>query len=285
MVAEDWYFLESDKSEYFIYTASNAAKETFFYPIQCGYFSYKKGYHLKRDKFDSYLLLYVTKGCMNLVLDGVDTAVAEGAFMLVDCYRLHEYYTTAPCECIWLHYDGIVARPYFNKVKERLGNVITLANPYAAYTKLNTIYQTFSKKEVLQEAVFSKQITDILTLFLTAEPASSSINNTHTEMGEEMISYINEHFAEDLTIGMLAEKAGLSHFHFIRSFKKATGYTPHEYIINCRMQNARFLLRYTSLPVKDICFSTGFASESVFCSSFKRNTNMTPAQYRQTCEG
>ena len=46
------------------------------------------------------------------------------------------------------------------------------------------------------------------------------------------------------------------------------------------MASARYLLQYTALSVKEICFSTGFSSESVFCNAFKKRHQMTPQQYR-----
>ena len=48
-------------------------------------------------------------------------------------------------------------------------------------------------------------------------------------MAEEIIAYINEHFAEKFSVEELAAQAGLSQYHFIRVFKKETGFTPHEY--------------------------------------------------------
>ena len=69
--------------------------------------------------------------------------------------------------------------------------------------------------------------------------------------------------------------------HFLRVFKRETGFTPHEYVINTRLSNARYLLRNTAMSVKDICFSCGFSSESAFCITFKKRAKMTPAQYRQ----
>ena len=55
------------------------------------------------------------------------------------------------------------------------------------------------------------------------------VSYTHLE---EIIAYINEHFAEKFSVEELAAKAGLSQYHFIRVFKKETGFTPHEYLNN-----------------------------------------------------
>ena len=95
-----------------------------------------------------------------------------------------------------------------------------------------------------------------------------------------MTAFISEHFAEKLTISQLASLVSLSDYHFIRIFKRQTGFTPHEYILNTRMNTARYLLKNSTLSVKDICFSTGFSCESVFCNTFKRREGITPAQYR-----
>ncbi len=46
------------------------------------------------------------------------------------------------------------------------------------------------------------------------------------------------------------------------------------------MASARYLLKYTELTVKEICFNTGFSSESVFCNAFKKQHGMTPQGYR-----
>ena len=51
--------------------------------------------------------------------------------------------------------------------------------------------------------------------------------------------------------------------------------------ISEHLNTARYLLKNTALPVKDICFSTGFSCESIFCTAFKRIEGMTPAQYRE----
>ena len=46
------------------------------------------------------------------------------------------------------------------------------------------------------------------------------------------------------------------------------------------MASARYLLKYTELTVKEICFNTGISCESVFCNAFKKQHGMTPQQYR-----
>lgn len=266
------------ESEYYIYSPSKTALDTFLYPLQCGFFSYQPGYRLTRASFDSFLLMYVQKGGLDLSFGGRTRHVAAGSFVLLDCYQLHSYSTSEGWECLWCHFDGINARPYYNSVVSHLGNVFSLPNPQSATGRLAAIYRIFAENAPVREPLLSKYLTDILTEFLLY--SSPEIHSGDGAMAETIAAYINEHFKEDLRIRELAARAGLSEYHFIRTFKKETGFTPHEYLINTRMAMAKYLLKSSRLSVKAVCFAAGFSDESVFCSAFRRRQGMTPAQYR-----
>ena len=267
------------ESDYFIYSPSRMALDMFLYPMQCGLFSYLPGYSLTRESFDSFLLMYIQNGELSLSFEGTTQRVTAGQFVLLDCYERHSYSTSKGWECIWCHFDGITARSYYNYVVSRLGNVFSLPDPYVVLNKLTAILKIFYSAALVQEPLISKYLTDIFTEFLLYTPMNVHFRDYAT-IAEETITYINEHFKEDVTVEELASRAGLSQYHFIRIFKKETGFTPHEYLVNTRIATARYLLKNSCLSVKDICYATGFSSESVFCSAFKRRQGMTPNQYR-----
>lgn len=271
--------LVSPQSDYYMYAPSIHAKELFLYPLCIGHFIYEKGYSLSRESYDSFLLLYIEKGQLTLhYKESVHTANV-GDFILINCYQPHAYRTEYGCEAMWCHFDGIIASAHCQNIESSLGPVFHLADSYSILKKLHTLYQSFSQGKLLQEALMSKYIYDILTqLHLT-----SSVKPLATEkriMSTDVIAYIQEHFAQDITVETLANIAGLSLYHFIRCFKHETGFTPHDYLIHTRLNTAKYLLKNTSLSVKDICFHCGFSSESVFCNAFKRAFDITPSKYR-----
>ena len=92
--------------------------------------------------------------------------------------------------------------------------------------------------------------------------------------------YIDQHIQFDLDLDMIAKRFNMNKSYLIRKFKKETGYTPHEYLNNTRIAAASYLLKLTALPIKEICFQSGFASETVFYNAFKRRMGITPLQYR-----
>ena len=269
----------SMESDYYVYVPSAAAQNTFFYPICTGHFFYKPGYMLRRDAYDSFLLMYINTGQLTLEYSGRKQTVSSGNFILLDCYKPHAYYSDTGWESYWCHFDGPTARSHYDLIVSHLGQVFSLPDSYSVFDKLYALYQTFFNGDTIREPLLSKQITDMLTTMLLY---TSSIPNvmTNTTTIEEIVSYIHEHFTEDISVQNLADRAMLSQYHFIRVFKKETCFTPHEYILNIRLSTAKYMLKTTQLSVKDICFRTGFSCESVFCTSFKKKTGITPSEYR-----
>lgn len=267
------------QSEYFTYSPSVTAKHTFFYPIAAGLFFYENGYRLHRNSYDSFLLMYIRSGTLTVNYQDKEQSVPVGSFILLDCYEPHGYHTDSGWECLWVHFDGPMARAYYRLVTSHLSNIFTLSEPLPVIYKMQQIYDTFKNGAIIREALLSKQLTDILTAFLLFNPVQASAYN-HSEAIEESIAYINEHFADNITVEQLAGRAMISPYYFIRIFKSETGFTPHEYIVSVRINTAKYLLKNTRLTIKNIGFQTGFSCESVFCSAFKKNTGMTPAAFR-----
>jgi AraC-like DNA-binding protein len=91
---------------------------------------------------------------------------------------------------------------------------------------------------------------------------------------------IDRRYARALTVDLLARRAGLSAFHFIRAFRAAFGVTPHQYVRAKRIDRARELLVTTPTPITEICVQVGFQSLGSFSSLFRRLTGETPGAYR-----
>jgi transcriptional regulator GlxA family with amidase domain len=98
---------------------------------------------------------------------------------------------------------------------------------------------------------------------------------------QDLDDYIRRHAMERLSVPMLARRAGLSTFHFIRAFRAAKGMTPHQYLRHCRIERAKALLTTTLLPVTEICAAVGFSSVGSFSTLFRRLTGEPPTSYRR----
>lgn len=105
----------------------------------------------------------------------------------------------------------------------------------------------------------------------------------HGDTIKQMISYIQEHFTENITIQDLTEHAHVSRSECFRSFHRYTGKKPMEYINEYRLIQAANLLKETNLSISEIGISCGFCSSSYFGKQFKEKYGVTPLGYRKSC--
>lgn len=100
---------------------------------------------------------------------------------------------------------------------------------------------------------------------------------------QEVCDYIRAHVQDSLSLAMLAERAELSRFHFLRTFKKVVGLTPKQFIDAHRLQSFRRQLRKTS-SVTNAIYEAGFGSSSRVYERVDTRLGMTPAEYRSSGE-
>jgi AraC-like DNA-binding protein len=92
--------------------------------------------------------------------------------------------------------------------------------------------------------------------------------------------FIEAHIDQPIRLEAVAAAVDVSPFHFHRQFKRSTGSTPHQYIVQLRMERAKALLCESELPLVEVAARVGFADQSHFSSIFRRMTSMTPRRYR-----
>lgn len=96
---------------------------------------------------------------------------------------------------------------------------------------------------------------------------------------QQLLQYINEHLAEDLTIDLLAEKSFTSRFYMMRKFKADTGCSIHQYINSKRLLLAKRLLTTTELPITQLCFQCGFKDYSSFPENLSAVLALPPPNF------
>ncbi|WP_035936468.1 helix-turn-helix transcriptional regulator [Knoellia aerolata] len=92
--------------------------------------------------------------------------------------------------------------------------------------------------------------------------------------------HVDRSFAEELDLDELASIAGLSKFHFIRSFAAVYGLTPIAYVGERRVERAQDLLRTTNLTVTEVCHAVGYSSLGSFSSRFREIVGETPSAFQ-----
>jgi AraC family transcriptional regulator len=95
-----------------------------------------------------------------------------------------------------------------------------------------------------------------------------------------VLNYVGTNLERDITLRDLAREAGTSVFHFARLFKRRTGLSPHQYLLQRRIDQARSLLGDENLSIGEVALRCGFAHPSHFSETFRRVTGVTPRAYR-----
>ena len=111
-------------------------------------------------------------------------------------------------------------------------------------------------------------------------PRPGEPRSMDSEVINAAITYINDHYREDLRLDHVAGFAGFSRCYFSRSFKQQTGYSFKDYLCQKRLQAAMDMLISTSRSMREIAVESGFGSVATFNRIFRENKGCTPTQYR-----
>ncbi len=134
----------------------------------------------------------------------------------------------------------------------------------------------------LLESLSTQIIVELLRN--TGNNANEKINRR--EIGAQLsilrvVEYLHDNYNQDFSNEELLNIANLSPYYFIRLFKKETGRTPHQYLVELKIDKAKELLSYSNYSVTEICFLCGFTEHSHFSKVFKKITGSTPLNYRK----
>ena len=108
---------------------------------------------------------------------------------------------------------------------------------------------------------------------------------TYSEDIAAAVTFIQEHYAQPITIDDIIQDIPISKYHFIRLFRRIMGVTPYSYLTNYRINRSKILLRSTEKTIADIAEACGFLDTSNFISQFKKHTGVRPTHYRRDFSG
>lgn len=276
MLAKDRGVLSG--SQHFRIEASETARRLLYYITDCGQYFCEFGYYIQRDDYGRFLMLYVTRGKLNVKVEGQEYVVHEGEAAFFDCHVNHTYYADGFTAFHWIHFNGSNSAGIYRTFKEKQKSIV-LAGEKAAkvYEVLQNVISRYVNDTNIVESTISTELYQCLMLFLFAD---EELMQEALSPVEQACKYIKDHYHENLSVKEIGDSVGLSPSHFSRLFKKETGVSPYEYLITERMNQAKHLLRTTSLSVKQIGYAIGYQGESNFTNTFTERIGLSPLNYR-----
>lgn len=150
-----------------------------------------------------------------------------------------------------------------------------------AHDLTRTSIQDESTSAMRSDGTALLMLADLIRYFsVYSPPGAAAPQNQPNDTIREIITYVNEHYMEKITLDDMAFQTGFSREYFCRFFKQHMGITFLRYLNEVRISHAGRLLNTTDLPVSEVMAQSGFTNQTIFNRLFKELYGMTPRQSR-----
>ena len=237
-----------------------------------------------RGRLD-YQLLYVVSGKAHFYFDDAERIVTAGYMVLFQPRQEqhYEYFGTDKAEVYWVHFTG-------SNVKNILRRYDIPLDTPVLYSGASAIYAYLFKEMINELQTCRTGYEELLAMYLrqililvqrTRQEHRTSINTHIQEEMEYARRYFNEHYNEQISIEDYAQSRNMSVSWFQRSFKQIVNYSPMQYILTIRMNNAASLLESTDYSMAEISAIVGYDNPLYFSRLFKKQKGVSPSEYRK----
>lgn len=160
---------------------------------------------------------------------------------------------------------------------------INLINSILILTNIKLEKLSQNYKKILKYSIDIESIANCLKIALDDifdKIMENKDLNSQSEL-ECILNYIEKNFKKDIMLKDVANYVNLSTSYLSKFFKKNLNINFNEYITNRRIEEAKKILTYTDVTVNELTFNIGYSEPNYFCRVFKKETGMTPIEYRK----
>lgn len=266
-------------SEYFFHDISETTLLLHYYLAMCGHYYCETGYRVRGEQVDRILCMYVEQGEMSVDYQGNHYTAPSGSVILIDRNEPHHYYVEHYAEFYWMHIGGGNTSTLCGYLLQNCGAVFQVGGCGRIGAIMRAILSQFKCNKTPVASELSYEIHEVLCRLM---PDAAEPQNEGNNAVQRAVSFIRSNLtSRSLNLSAIAESVGLSTSYLIRLFQRELACTPHEYVIQLRMEHAKYLLKTTSMPVKKIAEESGYGSSSSFVSAFTEKVGISPQQYRE----
>lgn len=222
-------------------------------------------------------LIYVFELGQHINIDGTDYEIKAGQAAIIFPNVIHTYYRNEqrPTEQIF----AIVAQEIFHGLFPDL----TMFSPdYPVITDVDAA-TALAFKELGSCTDFSERLAwslVIMTKLMKKLTLKHKSSTPVEDLPRKIITYLGQHFREEITLDSLAKEFSVSRFYISHTFSEKIKMSLPNYLSLLRAEYAAGLIRTTNDSITNICSISGFTSQSTFNRAFKRIYCMTPREYK-----
>lgn len=272
--------------------------ETFPFYIQYGKHDEDMYVHTHADFTE---LVIILGGIATHIVDNEEYPVKKGDVFVINEHTSHGYKNPQNFKICNIMFHPSYFLEFQNDIKTSAGYhalfviepILTSEKGFQAQLSLNmtqceminTLVKELFQEFQMQMTGYQTMITSLLSQLITTlarlyEPNTQENKQAMVSIANA-VSYMENHYSEDLSIEILANLAGMSSRHFYRIFHGIYNISPSKYIATLRIQSAMKLLSGSELSVTEIALRCGFPDSNYFSRKFKSATGKSPLEYRQ----
>ena len=247
----------------------------------CGVLTADNGFIHIRRVLDCHVLIMVLEGTLYITQNGCGFAVGAGETILLA--EGLEHFGTRRCEghlsYLWVHF-----RTDTQWHTEPPANFACRLPESFRTTNMPRLRRIFELMTDYSRRPAADEMTLCALRLLLLECASQADEHCPqvSPLVGEVSSWIRRSCHRRLTVGEIAEHFHYSPDHLSAVFRRETGMPLSVFLNSCRMELARSLLENSSVSIKETACSCGFSDEKYFARAFRRETGMSPSEYRDS---
>lgn len=227
-----------------------------------------------------YQIIYIYKGAGHFYVDNQWIDLAAGNIILFRPSepQVYSYFASEKPEIYWIHFTGTDC--------ERLLAKYNIDNCYIGENMaLKLLFQDITmelqlKKHLYEDMVLSNFYQILTTICRTRQEMLAPCENNFSI--DRLIIELNQNYARDWNVPVMADFCKLSESHFAHMFKLRTGAAPMHYLNALRIEKSKELLTSDSMAVSAVARLVGFPDPLYFSRVFKKYTGVTPQKFYQT---
>lgn len=242
---------------------------------------------LERNDGPLLLFQYTVAGEGKLQINDEIITITSSMAFLVEIPSDHCYYYE-PNEQGW-EFIFLLIRPHsimplWNDIVKQLGRFPLLPIDSSPIEALIKLFLAAKEGAITDPYTASSYVYNFFMEF-KKWANSNSIQSAMPPAIAKAVQWIDHHFANMISLEQLAEQVGLSKYHFLRSFTKAVGMTPNDYVNRKRIEHSIQLLLSTENSLEQIAQAVGYSNASYYIRVFRKMLGQTPATFRSHKNG
>ena len=272
----------------YFHTERDAVRDALYTSVRAGHLQADKFHSIQRETLAGHELIYCLNGAGVARINGRTHRVQGNGLLWVSCWHPHHYHADPdqPWELYWTRIEGPGLDALSNLLRIRDLPVFENLQGEAVESAFAQIFSAHDNPGPAVPSQLHDAIATLISLLYANRFQDGSQDTDPIPQSlERPLIHMRQHYSDTLRLHDLAALAGMSVSHFIRTFKRAMGTSPIDWLRRERITQAKRRLIDSEEPVKEIARQCGYRDPYFFSKDFKKFAGVPPSDYRRQERG